>query len=77
MDYPVDKGWKSLLCVIRVEHHQCELTHFARRYMSNRMIHVQLSFREIARALNKFWLVELIFGYKVQRQQIHHTVEQF
>ena len=54
MDYPVDKGWKSLLCVIRVEHHQCELTHLARRYMSNRMIHVQLSFREIARALNKF-----------------------
>ena len=36
-------------------------THYARRYMSNGMIHVQWSFREIARALNKFWLVESWF----------------
>ena len=35
--------------------------HYARRYMSNRMIHVQQSFRWFARALNKFWLVESWF----------------
>ena len=33
-------------------------TYYARRYMSNWMIHVQWTFCEIARALNKFWLVE-------------------
>ena len=32
-----------------------------RRYMSNGMVHVQRSFREIARVLNKFWLVESWF----------------
>ena len=37
------------------------LTHYARRYMSNGMIHGQLSFCEIACALNKFWLVESWF----------------
>ena len=37
------------------------LTHYARRYISNGMIHVQLSFCEIACALNKFWLVESWF----------------
>ena len=36
-------------------------THYARRYTSNGMIHVQHSFREIARELNKFWLVESWF----------------
>ena len=44
--------------------------------MSNRMIHVQRSFRELAHAFNKFWLVESwFFGYMVQRQQIHRTAE--
>ena len=37
--------------------------HYARRYMSNRMIHVQQSFPEIAQSLNKFWLVESWFLY--------------
>ena len=36
-------------------------TRCTRRYTSNGMIHVQRSFREIARALNKFWLVESWF----------------
>ena len=36
-------------------------THYARRYMSNGMIHVQRSFREIACALNKFIFVESWF----------------
>ena len=35
--------------------------HYERRYVSNGMIHVQWSFREIAHALNKFWLVESWF----------------
>ena len=51
---------------------------YARRYMSSGMIHVQRSFCELACALNKFRLVEsLNFGYKVQWQQIHPTVERF
>ena len=56
-------------------------SHYARWYMSNGMIHVQRSFREFARAFNKFWLVESWFldtrSYKVIWQQIHRTVEQF
>ena len=40
---------------------QWELTHYARRYMSNGMIHVQQSFRKIACALNKFLLVDSCF----------------
>ena len=36
-------------------------THYARRYLSNGMIHVQQSFRESVRALNKFWSVESWF----------------
>ena len=44
-----------------------QLSHYARRYMSSRLIHVQQSFREIAYAFNKLWLVECwFFGYKVQ-----------
>ena len=45
------------------DQHKCRKTawypnHYARRYMSNGMIHVQWSFREIACTLNKFWLVD-------------------
>ena len=32
-------------------------THYARQYMSNGMIHVQWSFREMC-VMNKFWLVD-------------------
>ena len=39
----------------------CQLTHYARRYMSNGVIHIQRSFREFVRAFNKFWLVESRF----------------
>ena len=39
----------------------CTSAHYARRYMSNGMIHVQQSFREFAHAFNKFWLVESCF----------------
>ena len=59
------------------------VSHYARRYRSNGMIHVQLSFRETARALNKFrlkvdfWQNTFSTKYKVQWQQIHRTVERF
>ena len=36
----------------------CFTSHYARRYMSNGMIHIQRSCREFARAFNKFSLVE-------------------
>ena len=35
--------------------------HYARRYMSNGMVHIQRSFREFVCAFNKFWLVESWF----------------
>ena len=45
-------------------------------YMSNGMIHVQRSVRKIAcKQVLIGWM--LIFWYKVQRQQIHRTVELF
>ena len=36
----------------------CFTSHYARRYMSNGMIHIQRPCREFARAFNKFSLVE-------------------
>ena len=55
-----------------------QISHYARLYMSNGMIHVQELFREIACGLKQVLICwKLIFGYKVHWQQIHHTAEWF
>ena len=53
------------------------VSHYARRYRSNRMIHIQQLFREFARALNKFWLVENWFLDTRSSGSRYITVERF
>ena len=51
--------------------------HYAMRYISNGLIHVQRSFREFCVCIKQVLIGwKLIFGYKVQWQQANCTVEQ-
>ena len=59
------------------------ITHYARRYMSSGMIHVQRSFLELPRVFNKFWLVESWFldtwsndsRYIIQWKKVNRKVQ--
>ena len=63
---------------IRNAFEKCREGTYAKRYMSNGMIHVQRWFRKICMCVKQILIGwRLIFEYKVQWQQIHRTVEQF
>ena len=53
-----NKAKKTWLRLLGLENVFVTYTHYARRYMSNGMIHAKRLFREFARVLTKFWLAE-------------------